>query len=215
MNNKPEAKIWADTPFALLNIPGRPNAQTCANAGVLNVAIEMANVHNVLLRALNAIYHQAPFVQLPSDVADLMLYVTAWADTVHHHHSLEEGMFFPKIEEITKNAGIDDWKGMMGGNVEQHHEFEPKILGLVKWAEEVVAGEKTYNAAELRRIIDEFAPVLTQHLHDEIGTLLRLEQCDGEKIEQAMKEVANEGAKTADPVCIPVFPFAGCQTKIH
>jgi hypothetical protein len=41
-------------------------------------------------------------------------------------------MFFPKIKEIAENAGIDGWEGMMGGNVEEHHEFEPKILGLVK-----------------------------------------------------------------------------------
>jgi hypothetical protein len=78
-----------------------------------------------------------------------------------------------------------------------------------------VAREKTYDAAELRRIIDKFAPVLTQHLHDEIGTLLRLEQCDGEKIKQAMKAVANEGAKTADALRIPIFSLTDFQTKIH
>jgi hemerythrin-like domain-containing protein len=204
MAHKPETSVWADTPFALLKIPGQPDAPVCANPGVLSVAIEM--VHNVLLRALNAIYHQAPFVQLPSDVADFMLYVTAWADTVHHHHSLEESMFFPKMEAIAREAGIANWEGMMGGNVEQHHEFEPKIAGLVKWAEKVAAGQETYEAAELKKLIDDFAPVLTQHLHDEIDTLIRLEKCDGEKIKQAMNEVANEGAKTADPVRIPISP---------
>jgi len=215
MNTKAEANTWADTPFALLNIPGQPNAPVCTNAGVLSVAIEMANVHNVLLRALNSIYHQAPFIQLPGDVADLMLYVTAWADTVHHHHSLEETMFFPKIEQIAREAGIDGWEGMMGGNMDQHHEFEPKIAGLVKWAEEVEAGERTYDAVELNRLIDEFAPILTQHLHDEIDTLIRLEKCDGEKIKQAMKEVADEGAKTADPVRIPIFSLAAYHQAKH
>jgi hemerythrin-like domain-containing protein len=160
----------------------------------------MANVHNVLLRPLNAVYHQAPFIRLPVDVADFMLYITAWADTLHHHHSLEESLFFPTVEKIAKEAGIDDCEGIMGGNVDQHHEFEPKIAELVKWAEEVVAGKKTYDAVELKRQIDDFAPILTQHLHDEIGTLVKLENCDGEKIKQAMKETADEGAKTADPV---------------
>ncbi|KAI4933525.1 uncharacterized protein J4E92_003192 [Alternaria infectoria] len=214
MNTKAEANTWADTPFALLNIPGQPNTPACTNAGVLSVATEMANVHNVLLRALNSVYHQAPFIQLPGDVADLMLYVTAWADTVHHHHSLEEAMFFPKIEQIAREAGIDGWEGIMGGNVDQHHEFEPKIAGLVKWAEEVRAGERTYDAAELKRLIDEFAPILTQHLHDEIDTLIRLEKCDGLKVMEAMKEVADEGAKTADPnLVIPLV--LGCVDRSY
>jgi hypothetical protein len=39
---------------------------------------------------------------------------------------------FPKIVEIAKEAGIDGWEGIMGGNVEQHHDFEPKIARLVK-----------------------------------------------------------------------------------
>ncbi|CAN9439392.1 unnamed protein product [Alternaria alternata] len=200
MDNRADSSLWADTPFALLKIPGQPGGPVCVNPGVLDVAIEMANVHNVLLRPLNAIYHQAPFIRLPVDVADFMLYVTAWADTLHHHHSLEESLFFPMVEKIAKEAGIDDCEGIMGGNVDQHHEFEPKIAELVKWAEEVVAGKKTYDAVELKRQIDDFAPILTQHLHDEIGTLVKLENCDGEKIKQAMKETADEGAKTADPV---------------
>jgi hemerythrin superfamily protein len=204
MVNTAETNPWADTPFTLLKIPGQLGGPVCANSSVLSVAIEMANVHNVLLRPLNAIYHQAPFVQLSSDIADFMLYVTAWADTLHHHHSLEESLLFPRVEEIAKEAGMDGWDGLMGGNVEQHHEFEPKIAGLVKWAEEVVAGERTYDAAELKRRIDDFAPVLTQHLHDEIDTLIKLEKCDGEKVKQAMKETADEGAKTADPVRTPI-----------
>jgi hemerythrin-like domain-containing protein len=199
MDNRADSSLWADTPFALLKIPGQPGGPVCVNSGVLNVAIEMANVHNVLLRPLNAIYHQAPFIRIPVDVADFMLYITAWADTLHHHHSLEESLFFPMVEKIAKEAGIDDCEGIMGGNVDQHHEFEPKIAELVKWAEEVVAGKKTYDAVELKRQIDDFAPILTQHLHDEIGTLVKLENCDGEKIKQAMKETADEGARTADP----------------
>ncbi|KAG9185378.1 hypothetical protein G6011_07922 [Alternaria panax] len=199
MDSRTDSNLWADTPFALLKIPGQPSGPVCANTGVLSVAIEMANVHNALLRPLNAIYHQAPFVHLPTDVTDFMLYITAWADTLHHHHSLEESLLFPKVVAIAKEAGIDDCEDVMGGNVEQHHDFEPKIAGLMKWAEWVMAGEKTYDAAELKRQIDDFAPVLTQHLHDEIDTLIKLEKCDGEKIRQAMKETADEGVRTADP----------------
>jgi hypothetical protein len=76
-----------------------------------------------------------------------------------------------------------------------------------------VAGEKTYGAAELKRQVDGFAPVLTQHLHDEIDTLIKLEKCDGEKIKQAMKETADEGAKTANPVRTLIPLIATCYCK--
>jgi hemerythrin-like domain-containing protein len=59
----------------------------------------MANIHNALLRGLNSVYNQAPFISSIPDIADFMLYITSWADTVHHHHSLEESLFFPKNHE--------------------------------------------------------------------------------------------------------------------
>ena len=199
MSTKVSPAKWADSPFTLLKIPGQPGAQTCANSGVLSVSIEMANVHNVLLRGLNSIYHQAPFVNLPSDVIDFMLYITAWADTVHHHHSLEESLFFPKLEALAKEAGqVCD----MQGNVEQHHEFEPKMGEMVQWAKGVAAGTETYDAERLNQLIDSFAASLTRHVHDEIDTLMTLEKCDGDGVRKAMKEVADEGARTADPVRI-------------
>jgi hypothetical protein len=59
------------------------------------VAAETSNVHNLLQRELNNNYSKAPFILLPADLADFLLYITASADTVHHHHSLEETLLFP------------------------------------------------------------------------------------------------------------------------
>lgn len=190
---------WADTPFPLLKIPGSPGAPTCSNAGVLGVCIEMANVHNLLLRGLNSIYNQAPFVTLPADISDLMLYTTAWADTIHHHHSAEETLFFPRIEALAKAAGQDC---NMAGNVAQHQGFEAGMAEMVRWAKRVGSGEVKYDAEVLKGLIDAFAPLLTQHLHEEIDTLVELEKCDEEGVRKAMKVTADEGARTADPVCI-------------
>ncbi|EMD70094.1 hypothetical protein COCSADRAFT_177709 [Bipolaris sorokiniana ND90Pr] len=187
---------WADTPFPLLKIPGSPGAPTCSNAGVLGVCIEMANVHNLLLRGLNSIYNQAPFVTLPADISDLMLYTTAWADTIHHHHSAEETLFFPRIEALAKAAGQDC---NMAGNVAQHQGFEAGMAEMVRWAKRVGSGEVKYDAEVLKGLIDAFAPLLTQHLHEEIDTLVELEKCDEEGVRKAMKVTADEGARTADP----------------
>jgi hypothetical protein len=61
--------------------------------------------------------------------------------------------------------------------------------------------KKEYDSEVLIGLIDEFAPILTQHLHDEIDTLVKLEGLDGEKVKKAMGDTANEGLKTADTVC--------------
>jgi hemerythrin-like domain-containing protein len=159
----------------------------------------MAHVHNTLLRGLNSIYLQAPHVSKPIDVADFMLYTKAWADTVHHHHSLEEKIFFPQMEKLALEAGMDG--NPMNANVDQHHLFEPKIQETLVWTEDVRQGNKEYDSKALIALIDSFAPVLTQHLHDEIDTLFKLDLLDGKKVVQAMKDTANEGLRTADTVC--------------
>lgn len=188
---------WADTPFTLLKIPGQSGAQTCTNPSLLHMVAEMANIHNVLIRGLNAIYNQAPFVHIPSDVSDLMLYIAAWADSVHHHHHLEETLFFPEVTAAAKEAGQTFDAHV---NLEQHHDFEPKMADMVGWVKSVSEGKNTYDSEQLKGKIDSFAPTLVQHLHAEIDTLTVLEQCDGDKLKEAMKRVADESAKTADPV---------------
>lgn len=174
----------------------------CNNAGVLSVAIEMANVHNLLLRGLNSIYLQAPMVIEPTDIADFMLYIKAWVDTVHHHHLAEESMLFPEIEKIAQEAkGIEN---VMSANISQHHLFESKLIETAKYAQDVSDKKEKYDSKRLKMLIDEFAPVLTQHLHEEIETLLKLEDYDGTKISKAMKDCAEEGGRTADPVCVNI-----------
>ncbi|KAH8723461.1 hypothetical protein GQ44DRAFT_570743, partial [Phaeosphaeriaceae sp. PMI808] len=135
---------WADKPFELVPIPGQPGAPSCSNPGLLSVCIEMANVHNTLLRGLNSIYLQAPHVSQPVDIADLMLYTKAWAETVHVHHSHEESLFFPRVLELAKEAGLADH--LMDQNIDQHHTFEPKLQETLAWAEEVRKGKKEYDS---------------------------------------------------------------------
>lgn len=197
------SKPWADKPFELLIIPGQPDAPTCSNPGVMAVCIEMANVHNALLRGLNSIYLQAPHVAQPADVADLMLYTKAWVDTVHHHHSLEETIFFSRVDALAKEAGVPE--GLMDPNVDQHHAFEPKLHETLAWVEGVRQGETGYDSKTLIGLIDSFAPILTQHLHDEIATLIKLEKCDAVKVKKAMEDTAKEGVKTADMVRKPTL----------
>ncbi|CAA9962626.1 hypothetical protein PTMSG1_06000 [Pyrenophora teres f. maculata] len=126
-----------------------------------------------------------------------MLYIAAWADSVHHHHHLEETLFFPDVEAAAKEAGL---AFDVQVNVEQHHDFEPKMADMVEWVKSVSDGKATYDSEQLKRMVDSFASTLVQHLHDEIGTLMVLEKCDGDKLRAAMKKVGETSAKTIDPV---------------
>jgi hemerythrin-like domain-containing protein len=161
-------------------------------------AIEMAAVHNVLIRGLNSIYLQAPHIHQPADIADLLLYISSWGSVVHHHHALEERLFFPVIDALAKEKGVEE--NLMNANIDQHHLFEPKFEETLVWVKEVKEGRQKFDAKVLLELIDGFAPVLTQHLHDEIDTLMKLEKLDGVKVKQALDAIGKEGAKTADPV---------------
>lgn len=164
----------------------------------MTVAIDMANVHNMILRGLNSIYLQAPKISLPTDIADLMLYIKAWADTVHAHHQLEETTLFPRLEALAKESGEAD--SPMESNVAQHHAFEPKLEETVAYVQDVRDGKKEFDSKVLTELIDGFAPVLMQHLHDEIGTLIKLEKYDGAKVEEATMAMKAEGKKSVDVV---------------
>ena len=57
----------------------------------------MAHSHNCLLRSLNALILQSPYIPdstspnyNPADVRDLLFFASAWAKMVDHHHHTEE-----------------------------------------------------------------------------------------------------------------------------
>jgi hypothetical protein len=137
------------------------------------VAEEMVIVHNFLLRGINAIYLQCVNVQTqgtPKDVEDFSHYALEWAKLVHEHHHGEETRIFPDIEKL---SGVP---GLMGHNIEQHEAFTPGLEAYQKYLEAVVEGKEAYDGPKLRGIIDEFMPILREHLNDEIDTLLGLEK---------------------------------------
>lgn len=63
--------------------------ETCATG--------MALAHNMILRGLNSIYQQAPWIQ-QRDTQDFLEYCKLWLQVITVHHSGEEKHFFPYIE---------------------------------------------------------------------------------------------------------------------
>lgn len=156
----------------------------------------MALVHNCLIRALNCIYLQAPNVKSPVDIADLLTFMQAWSLFLHMHHETEEAVCFPEIE---KSIGIP---GFMEKNVEQHEAFGPGVGEYDVYVKACQEGRETFDGERVRKIIDGFGGILTQHLTEEIDTLLSLEE-HNDKIDwvdfnkKVQKKAVNEG----DPVC--------------
>ncbi|KAH7130280.1 hypothetical protein B0J11DRAFT_248338 [Dendryphion nanum] len=208
------AKAWADKPFQLLAIPGTPGAATSKDSRIVAVAADMANAHNLLIRGLNSIYLQGPHVTKPADVADFAFYVTSWVDSVHHHHHGEETILFPAFEAIAKSAG--DTAGVMNENVEQHKLFENGLNALKEYASKFVdltaSGDKQFDAAEMKRIIDSFGDALATHLHDEIKTLLALEKFDSKVVKKEYDDMVQKTIKGAN-VHVVVPLALGCADR--
>jgi len=177
--------------------------------GVFWVASEMAHVHNMLLRGLNSILLQAPYIADSStpeyeaeDVRDLLLYVRAWCRTLEHHQRAEESTFFPAVEKMT---GVVD---LMDELEEQHEAFADGLSVLKDYVEKVVAKPSHYRWMTMKTMIASFAPALVHHLHDEIDFLLSMDKFNGEGLRRCWLETETACCQVHDETMLyDVLPF--------
>ena len=172
---------WADTPFALIDLYSGPVPSKDGHY-CYSLATEMTHVHNLILRPLNAIYNQAPYIPKDSleTVKSFLFYCENWHGCINHHHHGEEEHFFPRLEQA---AGVH---GLLEPNVEQHAAFHDGLEAFGKYSKET--RPEDFDGMALRKIIDSFGQVLRDHLMDEIDTLLRLKSYDSEKLKGAWAE---------------------------
>ncbi|KKK18964.1 hypothetical protein AOCH_004599 [Aspergillus ochraceoroseus] len=162
---------WADQPYSLLSTDV-PADKANAHPGSIFVFSSMCLAHNMFLRHLNSIYLQATGVHEPKDIRDFLFYCKAWAEELRLHHDAEEGKFFPLLDKLT---GVE---GIMAKSEQQHHAFMGGVHKLSQYATKTSPGE--YSGTEVRKIIDEFAPLLLVHLREEPLDLLEVgELCGG------------------------------------
>jgi len=159
----------------------------------------MCFAHNLMLRSLNAITLQYAQLRLASDIADFLIFCQCWHEMVHHHHHYEETFFFPAIEAYSGE------KGIMEGNIEQHHAFEEGLKSFGEYVYQVKAGE--WDEKKFKGILGSFAPALTKHLRDEIPTLLGLDRFGGQKLQKAWDDLEKMILKgPLDPVFTAIPP---------
>ena len=123
-----------------------------------------------------------------SDVRDLLIYIQAWVKTVNHHHDVEETVMFPEIEKMAGGEGL------FSGAVHQHHKFHDGLIDLLRVVEEMQTHLASYSWADIKAVIDGFAPALVEHLRDEISIILSLERFDSTDLSAYWKK-AEDAAK--------------------
>ncbi|KAJ7584393.1 hypothetical protein C8J56DRAFT_1053847 [Mycena floridula] len=111
-------------------------------------AMNMVMVHNNFIRGINAIVAQAPTT----------------IDTVHHHHTNEEELYFPEIE---KRLGVHS----MDINIEQHKMFLPQMGLFEEHLKDLTDGKEKYDGVVMIEKLNSFTDPLMVHMHDEIKTL--------------------------------------------
>ena len=145
----------------------------------------MTHVHNIMLRGLNSIYLQAPHIK-PEDAKAFCHYMQLWYTWLHAHHESEEAILFPGIERLSGETDI------MEANVAQHRAFAEGLEAFGKHCDTLIVGTETFNGERVVELIDRFGTNLTQHLTEEIDTLLGLQRFGEEKMKDVLKIAAEE-----------------------
>ena len=114
---------------------------------------------------------QARNVNDPKDVTDFIIFCDATCLTIAEHHTTEETFMFPLFENYTE-------KGLMSNNVVQHEAFHPGLHALATYVKQVKYGVADYDGGKIVKIIEDFGPVLTDHLADEVKQLCQLDKYD-------------------------------------
>ncbi|KAH6616204.1 hypothetical protein B0J18DRAFT_373326 [Chaetomium sp. MPI-SDFR-AT-0129] len=206
------APVYADHPFKTLNTPiflAKSENEKAESDVFDEIASEMVNVHNMFIRGLNSIYLQAPHIE-PADEKLFARYILGWYHGLHSHHAGEEKSFFPAVERMT---GV---QGIMDTNKDQHEAFHDGFEALQVYCKAVLAGTEKYDGAKLVGLVDGFAPVLVQHLNDEIPTILSLRKY-GDKMDGLMKVLEDEAQEAMKDIGLGgmVCLFANVDLKFE
>jgi len=94
----------------------------------------------------------------------------------------------------------------MAHNIEQHEAFLPGLANLKSYVTTCLdpARPEIFSGAKFQEIVQSFAPILSEHLADEIKTLTGLDACgtDAAKI-KAEYLVFDAKMREGDKVCCP------------
>jgi len=184
---------WSSKPFKLCSTP---NASLPAGQKpdlFEELASGMALTHNIIIRTLNAIHQQAPYVS-EADVPSFVGFCRTWVDVLSSHHDGEEETCFPAIERLSGEPGL------MNVNVEQHAAFHDNLISFQEYLDACQKDKTKYDGNKTREMLDAFGEPLIQHLHDEIPTLLSLRKYGEDKMKDLPKIFEGEAQQNMSKV---------------
>lgn len=198
---------WVDEHYPLItsidtsavpdSVPRTHSAFWCAR--------EMAQIHNTLIRAVNASYNHAIHVEAGTVTAsDFLLYNQIIFKFIDHHHHTEDDFLFPELERMLQRPGA------MEENTEGHHSFETGLKEFEKYV--FTTRPADFDGFTLRGIIESFAPMLIQHLHDEIPTLVALHTLNSKQLKSVWEQAGKIATKDTDLYTDAPW-IIGCQDK--
>lgn len=178
--------VWADRPFKLITQTGldaRPEVPK--DHFVIRLTKDMALVHNLVLRGLNAAYHQCLAVSPgTAEARDFLIWNQCLFEFLKSHHDMEEEHLFPALEDLTGKPGS------MANNVREHKDFEASLLQYRDYVFET--DPESYDGARLKSLIDAFGPLVEKHLHNEIVPMYDLHVTDSEALRALWKRVEKD-----------------------
>jgi hypothetical protein len=162
-------------PIAITQEDERNHSIECVNG-----AQRMIYFHNEFFKSLRAAYGELKVCtavegSLPMAIEPryhrTLLIISQLCEHLQMHHSIEETYIFPQIDRC---AG----KPLMMSEVEQHREIHIAIDALMSFVRKELRSKgeiKKENVETFIKLLDDMAVPLSQHLRDEIKTLLSLD----------------------------------------
>jgi len=171
----------------------------------LYCARQMAQMHNTIIRALNASWNHSVRVQPDTqEASEFLLFNQQLCKMMDRHHRFEHDHLFPAIQKLLKCPDEMEEISIAHGSFAERLVVFHKYVSITKAAE--------YNGVTFRHIIESFAPDLIQQLHDEIPTLMNLHVSDSKALMRLWKRfdhlaIKNNSLYTDTPWLL------GCQDK--
>ncbi|CAA7268770.1 unnamed protein product [Cyclocybe aegerita] len=150
-------------PYPLLPV----DSETCSHLNFSDTddiaqwfSTDLTLMHNVIIRALNAIWLYAPLV-LPEDESAFTGYALACVSMIRWHHDAQENFVFPRLQR----------KADMRPNVLQHLGFDARMKSFEEYLNKVHDRREPFDSEKVIELRRGFGGKLVQHLHDEVRTV--------------------------------------------
>lgn len=196
---------WADGPWLLFRTPA---ATTSVTHPAVHIANESVNLYNAMLRGINSLFLQAPFVTALVDIVDFLFLAQSWAGWVRQHRDHLKTRMYPCFEEVLGKPGA------LAVNLEETETFLPALEDLAGYSAQARDKPETYDAAKLLRIVEDLAPRLHHYFRAQVTVMMDMmtlcgrpgsPQAEARSVAllQSYQQLERELQTSADPFVVP------------